>query len=196
MQCTARHMLQHFPFFCALVLVPLLDSCLHGSDLCVRVSDMPAKEDLRRNEAEDFCWCPWKFLVEEDAPSTSPLPVIDSALVSVADNQEVDASLCKLAAPALAVPQEDLVELDVSTICCELGNLVQDLGEENMVLLHHCGQHLLLWVVLDSMNFGLCEDTENPEGAVQCEALVDSDPQSQNCSVIEADSISDLHADA
>ncbi len=104
---------------------------------------MPAKEDLQCNEEEDLCWHPRKFPEEEDGThSTNNLTFVsdvDSALASVADNQEVDASLHKLTAPAL-VPQEDLFELDVSPISCELGNLVPYLREENMVLLHHCGQ--------------------------------------------------------
>ncbi len=96
------------------------------------------------------------------APMPSASDVYD-ALASVADNQEVDASLCKLAAPALAVPQEDLFELDVSLVCCQLGNSVQDLGQENMVWLHHCSQSLFL---------GLCLTEISSLGQVLCSKLM------------------------
>lgn len=200
LHCKPRAAAPSLSLCLVLLLVPLQDCCQHSSNLRVRVSNVPPEEDLRCNEAEDLCWCPRKFPEEEDgACSTNDLSLIsdvDSALASVADDQEVDTSLCKLAAPALAVPQEDLLELDVSPVRCEHGNLVHDLGEENMVWLHHCGQHLCLRVVLNCMNVCLCEDAVNPEGAIHVEALVDSDLHSQSCFAIEADSMSDLEADS
>ncbi len=48
--------------------------------------------------------------------------------------------------------------------------------------------------VLNGMNFCLCQDAENQEGAIHVEALVDSDLQSPSGSVIEADGI--VQADA
>ncbi len=90
-----------FPLPCP---VPL---CPHGSDFLLQVSNVPAEEDLLCNEAEDLLWSPlnsrkkWMVIA---APTTSPLCGVGSALASVADEQEVDASLCWLAAPALTVP--------------------------------------------------------------------------------------------